>query len=142
MSTIYQRKVKLKQVFETNHMFFVGFRWSMMPNPKDYLIMNITSSAIDPLINLQTIFSELTNNLLKNVFHEIRARVIIQFDEFLFNSVCYMILEEKLHLISSFSLQVITNHQFNEGGASQFLLDINRGWSRIGTDHVLQLLNK
>ncbi|CAF1344241.1 unnamed protein product [Adineta ricciae] len=102
---------------------YIKEKWSMLPNPKDYLIMNITSSAIDPLVDLQTIFSELTNNLLKNVFHEIRARVIIQFDEFLFNSV-------------------ITNHQFNEGGASQFLLDINRGWSRIGTDHVLQLLNK
>ncbi|UJR30861.1 hypothetical protein I4U23_018376 [Adineta vaga] len=113
----------INRLLERKSRRYTKEKWSMMPNPKDYLIMNISSSAIDVLVDLQTIFSDLSNNLLKNVFHDIRARVIIQFDEFLFNSV-------------------ITYHQFNEGGASQFLLDINRGWSRIGTDHVLQLFNK
>jgi hypothetical protein len=37
---------------------------------------------------------------------------------------------------------VITDHTFNEGGAAQFLFDINRGWSRIANDHVSQLFNK
>jgi dolichol kinase len=58
-----------------------------MPNPKDYFSMNISSSAIDILLELQTIFSNLSINLLKNVFQEIRARIIIEFDEFLFNCV-------------------------------------------------------
>jgi len=63
------------------------YRWSTMPNPKDYCIMNISSSAIDILVELQTIFSNLSINLLKNVFNEIRARIIMEFDEFLFNCV-------------------------------------------------------
>lgn len=63
-------------------------RWSTMPNPKEYYSMNITSSAIDLLIELQTIFSNLSVNLLKNIFNEIRARIIIEFDEYLFNCVC------------------------------------------------------
>jgi len=58
-----------------------------MPNPKDYISMNISPSAIDILLELQTIFSNLSINLLKNVFNEIRARIIIEFDEFLFNCV-------------------------------------------------------
>lgn len=58
-----------------------------MPNPKEYFSMNITSSAIDLLIELQTIFSNLSINLLKNIFNEIRARIIIEFDEYLFNCV-------------------------------------------------------
>jgi hypothetical protein len=58
-----------------------------MPNPKDYFSMNISSSAIDILLEIQTIFSNLSINLLKNVFQEIRARIIIEFDEFLFNCV-------------------------------------------------------
>jgi hypothetical protein len=58
-----------------------------MPNPKDYFSMNISSSAIDVLLELQTIFSNLSINLLKNVFNEIRARIIMEFDEFLFNCV-------------------------------------------------------
>jgi hypothetical protein len=58
-----------------------------MPNPKDYISMNILPSAIDILLELQTIFSNLSINLLKNVFNEIRARIIIEFDEFLFNCV-------------------------------------------------------
>jgi hypothetical protein len=62
-------------------------RWSTMPNPKDYCIMNISSSAIDILVELQTILSNLSINLLKNVFNEIRARIIMEFDEFLFNCV-------------------------------------------------------
>ncbi len=62
-------------------------RWSTMPNPKDYISMNILPSAIDILLELQTIFSNLSINLLKNVFNEIRARIIIEFDEFLFNCV-------------------------------------------------------
>jgi hypothetical protein len=58
-----------------------------MPNSKDYFSMNISSSAIDILLELQTIFSNLSINLLRNVFNEIRARIIIEFDEFLFNCV-------------------------------------------------------
>lgn len=58
-----------------------------MPNPKDYYNMNISSSAIDVLLELQTIFSNLSVNLLKNVSNEIRARIIMDFDEYLFNRV-------------------------------------------------------
>ena len=63
-------------------------RWSTMSNPKDYYSMSITTSAIDILLELQTIFSNLSINLLKNVFNEIRARIIMEYDEFLFNCVC------------------------------------------------------
>ncbi len=62
-------------------------RWSTMSNPKDYYSMSITASAIDVLLELQTIFSNLSINLLKNVFNEIRARIIMEYDEFLFNCV-------------------------------------------------------
>ena len=59
-----------------------------MVNPKDYFSMSISPSAIDVLLELQIIFSNLSINLLKNVFNEIRARIIMEFDEFLFNCVC------------------------------------------------------
>ena len=49
--------------------------------------MNISSSAVDLLLELQTMFSNLSTNLLTNVFNEIRARIILEFDEFLFNCV-------------------------------------------------------
>jgi len=58
-----------------------------MPNPKDYFSMNISPSAIDIILELQIIFTNLSINLLKNVFNEIRTRIIIEFDEFLFNCV-------------------------------------------------------
>lgn len=49
--------------------------------------MNITPSAADILLEIQTIFSNLSMNLLKNIYNEIRARIIIEYDEFLFNCV-------------------------------------------------------
>lgn len=58
-----------------------------MPNPKDYVTMNISSTAADILLELQTIFGNLSMNLLKTISNEIRARVIIEYDEFLFNCV-------------------------------------------------------
>jgi hypothetical protein len=58
-----------------------------MPSSKDYIIMSISPSAVDVLLELQTIFSNLSTNLLKNVFNEIRARIIMEFDEYLFNCV-------------------------------------------------------
>ena len=58
-----------------------------MPNLKDYFSANISPSAIDVLLELQMIFFNLSTNLLKNVFNEIRAKIIIEFDEYLFNSV-------------------------------------------------------
>ncbi|CAF3152696.1 unnamed protein product [Rotaria socialis] len=102
---------------------YINEKWSAMPNPKDYFSMNISSSAIDVLLELQTTFANLSINLLKNVSNEIRARVIKQFDEYLFN-------------------RIINDYTFNEGGAAQFLFDMNRGWSRIVNDHFSQLFNK
>jgi hypothetical protein len=58
-----------------------------MPNPKDYFTMSISPSAADILLELQTIFSNLSINLLKNIFKEIRARSIMELDAFLFNCV-------------------------------------------------------
>ncbi|CAF1411967.1 unnamed protein product [Rotaria magnacalcarata] len=102
---------------------YINEKWSAMPNPKDYFSMNISSSAIDVLLELQTTFANLSINLLKNVSNEIRARVIKQFDEYLFN-------------------RIINDYTFNEGGAAQFLFDMNRGWSRIVNDSFSQLFNK
>ncbi|CAF5175050.1 unnamed protein product, partial [Rotaria magnacalcarata] len=101
---------------------YINEKWSAMPNPKDYFSMNISSSAIDVLLELQTTFANLSINLLKNVSNEIRARVIKQFDEYLFN-------------------RIINDYTFNEGGAAQFLFDMNRGWSRIVNDSFSQLFN-
>ena len=58
-----------------------------MPNPKEYVMMNISSAAADILLELQTIFANLLMNLLKTISNEIRARIIIEYDEFLFNCV-------------------------------------------------------
>ncbi|CAF4784257.1 unnamed protein product, partial [Rotaria sp. Silwood1] len=110
-------------LLKTKSRRYINEKWSTMPNPKDYFNMSISPSAIDILLELQTIFSNLSINLVKNVSNEIRARVTMEFDEYLFN-------------------WIVNDHTFNEGGASQFLFDINRGWSRIANDHVSQLFNK
>lgn len=79
------KKSKRKRILFLRFCFLL--RWETMPNPKDYFSMNISPSATDVLLELQTIFSILSTNLLKNVFNEIRARIIINFDEYLFNCV-------------------------------------------------------
>jgi len=66
----------------------MNFRWSDIPSSKEYFSMNISSSAIDALLELQSVFLILSVNLLKNICNEIRARVILEFDEYLFNCVC------------------------------------------------------
>jgi hypothetical protein len=66
-----------------------------MANPKDYVMMNISSTAVDILLELQSIFSCLSMNLLKTIHNEIRARIIIEYDEFLFNCV---IMNDKTHV--------------------------------------------
>lgn len=58
-----------------------------MPNPKEYFMMNISPSAADVLVELQSIFSTLSMNLVKTVADEIRARIVMEYDEFLFNCV-------------------------------------------------------
>ncbi|CAF4407395.1 unnamed protein product, partial [Rotaria sp. Silwood2] len=110
-------------LLKTKSRRYINEKWSAMPNPKDYFNMSISPSAINILLELQTIFSNLSINLVKNVSNEIRARVIMEFDEYLFS-------------------WIVNDHKFNEGGASQFLFDINRGWSRIANDHLSQLFNK
>ncbi|CAF1213580.1 unnamed protein product [Rotaria sordida] len=102
---------------------YINEKWSTMPSPKDYFNMSISLSAIDMLVELQTTFSNLSINLLKNISNEIRARIIMEFDGYLFS-------------------WLVNDHTFNEGGASQFLFDINQGWTRIANDHVSLLFNK
>lgn len=80
-------------------------------------------------------------NLVKSVYDEIRARIIMEYDKFLFNCVRFS-REEKCRIQLFSSLQIVTDQWFNEGGAAQFFFDVNRGWSRIATDHVAQLFNK
>lgn len=74
-------------LIKQNLIVLIFSRWSAMPNPKEYFSMNISSSAVDILLELQTIFSNLSINLLKSISNEIRARIIIEFDEYLFITV-------------------------------------------------------
>ncbi|CAF0911519.1 unnamed protein product [Adineta steineri] len=111
------------KLLKTKSRRYTKEKWSTMLNPKEYFSMNISSTAVDILLEIQTIFSNLSINLVKNIFNEIRARIIMDFDEYLFN-------------------YVILDHKFNEGGAAQFLFDINRGWSRIAGDNLSQFFNK
>ena len=75
-----------------------------MPNPKEYVMMNISSPAADILLELQTIFANLSMNLLKTISNEIRARIIIEYDEFLFNCVGKMPCERRESFHSIFLL--------------------------------------